>query len=144
MTARIIDGKSFAQGLGEMITLAIPTFIANAGRTPGLAVAVVGSDPASEVYVRSNGTMVRQLGMESFEHVLPETASHDELLTLVHRLNGDNAVDGVLVQFPLPGHLESLPVIEAIDPTKDVDGLHPTSACWLRACQGFPAGHWAA
>ncbi|WP_206244330.1 bifunctional methylenetetrahydrofolate dehydrogenase/methenyltetrahydrofolate cyclohydrolase FolD [Novosphingobium terrae] len=132
----IIDGKAFSQGLGERIARAIPAFTAATGRRPGLAVVLVGSDPASEVYVRSKGKMARQLGMESFEHVLPESASQEELLALVAQLNADESVDGILVQLPLPGHLDSLPVIEAIDPAKDVDGLHPISAGLLAS--GLP------
>ena len=128
MTADIIDGKAFAQSLGERISEAIAPFREKTGRAPGLAVVLVGNDPASEVYVSSKGRMARTLGMESFEHRLPETASQQDVLDLVARLNADEAVDGILVQLPLPAHLDQLPVIEAIDPDKDVDGLHPLSA----------------
>lgn len=128
MTAKIIDGKASADGLGGRITDAIPSFRDRTGRLPGLAVVLVGTDPASEVYVRSKGRTARKLGMESFEHVLPETATQDELLDLIRRLNADETVDGILVQLPLPPHLDQLSVIEAIDPEKDVDGLHPLSA----------------
>ncbi|WP_138473312.1 bifunctional 5,10-methylenetetrahydrofolate dehydrogenase/5,10-methenyltetrahydrofolate cyclohydrolase [Poseidonocella sp. HB161398] len=128
MTAQIIDGKAHAAGLGTRIASAAESFAAQQGRAPGLAVVLVGTDPASEIYVRSKGRMARKLGMESFEHVLPEDTAQADLLALVRRLNADETVDGILVQLPLPGHLDSLAVIEAIDPAKDVDGLHPASA----------------
>ncbi len=136
MSARIIDGKAYAGSLGEKITDCIPELTRQSGRVPGLAVVLVGTDPASEIYVRSKGKMARQLGMASFEHVLPADASQDELLALIAALNADDAVDGILVQLPLPGHLDSLEVIEAIDPAKDVDGLHPSSAG--RLASGLP------
>ncbi|WP_297109758.1 bifunctional methylenetetrahydrofolate dehydrogenase/methenyltetrahydrofolate cyclohydrolase FolD [uncultured Devosia sp.] len=128
MPAQIIDGKAYANGLGGRIAQAIPALEQHSGRSPGLAVVLVGSDPASEVYVRSKGKMARELGMASFEHVLPEDSSQHDLLALIAKLNADDAVDGILVQLPLPSHLDSLAVIEAIDPAKDVDGLHPSSA----------------
>lgn len=136
MSAKLIDGKAYANGLGERITACLPAFAERTGRTPGLAVVLVGSDPASEVYVRSKGKMARKLGMESFEHVLPESASQGELLGLIDELNADDTVDGILVQLPLPSQLDSLAVISAIDPAKDVDGLHPVSAGRLAA--GLP------
>lgn len=131
MTAQIIDGKGYAAGLGERIGASVAELASDIGRAPGLAVVLVGSDPASEVYVRSKGRMARKLGMESFEHVLPETATQQDLMNLVRQLNADETVDGILVQLPLPGHLDSLAVIEAIDPAKDVDGLHPVNAGYL-------------
>ncbi len=133
---QIIDGKAFAEGLGAKISQSIPHFAEAAGRRPGLAVVLVGTDPASEIYVRSKGKMARKLGMESFEHVLDAATSQEELLALVERLNADDAVDGILVQLPLPGHLDSLAVVSAIDPAKDVDGLHPVSAGLLAS--GLP------
>lgn len=136
MSARIIDGKAHAGSLGEKITGCIPELTRRSGHVPGLAVVLIGTDPASEIYVRSKGKMARQLGMASFEHVLPAEASQDELLALIAALNADDAVDGILVQLPLPGHLDSLKVIEAIDPAKDVDGLHPSSAG--RLVSGLP------
>jgi methylenetetrahydrofolate dehydrogenase (NADP+)/methenyltetrahydrofolate cyclohydrolase len=136
MSARTIDGKAYAGMLGEKITGCIPDLTRKSGQVPGLAVVLVGSDPASEIYVRSKGKMARQLGMASFEHVLPADASQDELLALIARLNADDSVDGILVQLPLPGHLDQLKVIEAIDPAKDVDGLHPSSAG--RLASGLP------
>jgi methylenetetrahydrofolate dehydrogenase (NADP+)/methenyltetrahydrofolate cyclohydrolase len=128
MTATIIDGKAHANRLGEKISASIPAFQSRIGRAPGLAVVLVGTDPASEVYVRSKGRMARKLGMESFEYVLPETATQAAVLDLVATLNGDDKVDGILVQLPLPAHIDTSAVIEAIDPSKDVDGLHPVSA----------------
>lgn len=136
MTATVIDGRAFADRLGTRIAGAAQDFATRTGRAPGLAVVLVGTDPASEVYVRSKGRMARKLGMESFEHVLPETAAQDELMALIGRLNADETVDGILVQLPLPNGLDSLAVIEAIDPAKDVDGLHPINAGYLAS--GLP------
>ncbi|MBW6419170.1 bifunctional methylenetetrahydrofolate dehydrogenase/methenyltetrahydrofolate cyclohydrolase FolD [Celeribacter sp. PS-C1] len=136
MTAQIIDGKAFAAGLGDRIAEKAAVFTEKSGRAPGLAVVLVGSDPASEIYVRSKGRMARKLGMESFEHTLPEDTTQETLMNLVARLNADETVDGILVQLPLPRHLDSLQVIEAIDPAKDVDGLHPLSAGYLAS--GLP------
>lgn len=133
---KIIDGKAFAEGLGAKISQSIPHFAEQTGRRPGLAVVLVGTDPASEIYVRSKGRMARKLGMESFEHILDEGVSQEELLALVGRLNADDSVDGILIQLPLPGHLDSLELVSAIDPTKDVDGLHPVSAGLLAS--GLP------
>ncbi len=134
--AAIIDGRAHADALGARIAQQVQDFARHTGRRPGLAVVLVGTDPASEVYVRSKGRMARKLGMESFEHVLPETVSQAGLLALVEQLNGDDTVDGILVQLPLPQGLDSLAVIEAIDPAKDVDGLHPVNAGYLAS--GLP------
>lgn len=134
--AAIIDGKGFAAQLGDRIGLEAARFIEKTGRAPGLAVVLVGTDPASEVYVRSKGRMARKLGMESFEHVLPEDTAQADLLALIQRLNAEDAVDGILVQLPLPAQLDSLEVIAAIDPAKDVDGLHPINAGYLAS--GLP------
>ena len=128
MRAKIIDGKAYADGLADRITAAVPAFTEKTGRVPGLAVILVGSDPASEIYVRSKGRKTRELGMASFEHILPAETGQDELLELVEELNADNKVDGILVQLPLPAHIDELAVIQAIDPNKDVDGLNPESA----------------
>lgn len=136
MSATIIDGKAYAAGLGERIAASIPALSAEAGNPPGLAVVLVGNDPASEIYVRSKGRMARKVGMVSFEHVLPEDTTQDELLKLIGELNTDDAVDGILLQLPLPSHLDSLSVIAAIDPAKDVDGLHPLNAG--RLASGLP------
>jgi methylenetetrahydrofolate dehydrogenase (NADP+)/methenyltetrahydrofolate cyclohydrolase len=128
MRANIIDGKAYADGLADRITAALPEFTERTGRVPGLAVVLVGSDPASEIYVRSKGRKTRELGMASFEHILPEETRKDDLLRLINELNANNAVDGILVQLPLPAHIDALAVIDAIDSDKDVDGLHPESA----------------
>ena len=128
MTASIIDGKAFAAKLRERVAAAVPAFSAAAGRAPGLAVVLVGEDPASQVYVRAKGKATREAGMESFEHRLSASTSQPELLALVARLNADEAVDGILVQLPLPAGIDDKAVIEAIDPAKDVDGFHPVNA----------------
>lgn len=133
MRANIIDGKAYADGLAARITAALPAFTEKSGRAPGLAVVLVGRDPASEIYVRSKGRKTRELGMASFEHILPEETRQGEILRLVEELNADNAVDGILVQLPLPAHIDELAVIHAIDPDKDVDGLHPENAGRLAA-----------
>ncbi|ATE63312.1 bifunctional methylenetetrahydrofolate dehydrogenase/methenyltetrahydrofolate cyclohydrolase FolD [Rhizorhabdus dicambivorans] len=128
MSADIIDGKAYAAGLRGKVAAIVPGFRAAAGRAPGLAVVLVGEDPASQVYVRSKHKATVEAGMESFEHRLPDTATQDELLALVRRLNADDTVDGILVQLPLPGHLDENEVISTIDPDKDVDGFHVVNA----------------
>jgi methylenetetrahydrofolate dehydrogenase (NADP+)/methenyltetrahydrofolate cyclohydrolase len=128
MTAEIIDGKAFAARLRARVAAAVPAFVAEANRAPGLAVVLVGDDPASQVYVRNKGKATREAGMESFEHRLPESTTEAELLALVVRLNADETVDGILVQLPLPAGIDDKKVIEAIDPAKDVDGFHPVNA----------------
>jgi methylenetetrahydrofolate dehydrogenase (NADP+) / methenyltetrahydrofolate cyclohydrolase len=134
--AQVIDGKAFAAGLRERIAAAVPAFEAAAGRKPGLAVVLVGDDPASRVYVANKGKQTVEVGMASFEHRLPEDTIQADLIALVERLNADNAVDGILVQLPLPKHLDELAVVSAIDPDKDVDGLHVVSAG--RLASGLP------
>lgn len=124
MSATIIDGKAFAADIRGRVAEQVAALKADHGITPGLAVVLVGSDAASEVYVRSKGRMTVEVGMESFEHRLPEETSEADLLALVAQLNADPAVHGILVQLPLPGHMNSDAVINAIDPTKDVDGFH--------------------
>jgi len=128
VTAEIIDGKGFAERLRSRVAAAVPAFVAAVGRRPGLAVVLVGEDPASQVYVRSKGKATIAAGMESFGHRLPETARQDELLALVRQLNEDDSVDGILVQLPLPRHVNEKAVIAAIDPMKDVDGFHVANA----------------
>ena len=128
MSASVIDGKAFAERLRERVADAVPAFVEAVGRAPGLAVVLIGEDPASQVYVRSKGKATTAAGMASFEHRLPDTASQSELVSLVGQLNGDEAVDGILVQLPLPAGIDDKAVIEAIDPAKDVDGFHPISA----------------
>ncbi|MET0307583.1 MAG: bifunctional methylenetetrahydrofolate dehydrogenase/methenyltetrahydrofolate cyclohydrolase FolD [Sphingomonas sp.] len=128
MTAEIIDGKAFAAGLRARVAEFVPGFREKAGRAPGLAVVLVGEDPASSVYVRSKGKMTREAGMESFEHKLPAETRQEELIALVDRLNADPAVDGILVQLPLPRHIDEQAVLVRISPDKDVDGFHPVNA----------------
>ncbi|HJQ18647.1 MAG TPA: bifunctional methylenetetrahydrofolate dehydrogenase/methenyltetrahydrofolate cyclohydrolase FolD [Allosphingosinicella sp.] len=128
MAADIIDGKAFAAGLRERIAGAVPAFAAAAGRKPGLAVVLVGDDPASQIYVGSKQKATLAAGMESFEHRLADKTSEAELLALVDRLNRDEAVDGILVQLPLPPQIEEKAVLAAIDPAKDVDGFHVVNA----------------
>ena len=128
MTAEIIDGKAFAAGLRARIASLVPAFEAAAGRVPGLAVVLVGEDPASAVYVRSKGKQTREAGMASFEHRLPADTTQADLLALVDRLNADASVDGILVQLPLPKHINELEVLLRIAPDKDVDGFHPVNA----------------
>ena len=128
MTATIIDGKAFAAGLRARGADGAARILAEAGRKPGLAVVLVGEDPASSVYVRSKGKATVAAGMESFEHRLPESTGEAELLALIARLNADPAVDGILVQLPLPKHIDERAVITSIDPEKDVDGFHPVNA----------------
>lgn len=128
MTARIIDGKAFAAGLRARLAARVPSFVEQAGRAPGLAVVLVGEDPASQVYVRSKHKATLEAGMQSFEHRLPAETSQQDLLDLVAALNADNSVDGILVQLPLPGHIDDKAVLAAIDPAKDVDGFHVVNA----------------
>ena len=128
MTARIIDGKAAAADLRSRVAQAAADFRERTGRAPGLATVLVGEDPASAVYVRSKGKATAEAGMESFSHQLLETVSEAELLKLVAELNADERVDGILVQLPLPKHIDSARVIAAIDPAKDVDGFHPVNA----------------
>jgi methylenetetrahydrofolate dehydrogenase (NADP+)/methenyltetrahydrofolate cyclohydrolase len=126
--AALIDGRAFAARLRRRVAEAVPAFAAAAGRAPGLAVVLVGEDPASQVYVRSKGRATTEAGMTSFEHRLPDSVSQDELLALIGRLNGDEAVDGILVQMPLPAGIDDKAIVEAVDPAKDVDGFHPVNA----------------
>jgi len=128
MTAEIIDGKAFAAQLRERIAMHVPDFVEATGRKPGLATVLVGDDPASQVYVGSKGKATVAAGMESFAHRLPDTTSQGELIALVERLNADEAVDGILVQLPLPDHVNDRAIVAAIDPAKDVDGFHVVNA----------------
>jgi len=127
MTADVIDGKAFADTLRQRVAVAAASFASAAGRKPGLAVILVGDDPASEVYVASKARATLAAGMASFEHRLPADTSEAALVALVRRLNDDDAVDGILVQLPLPAHLDEQAVVAAISPGKDVDGLTPES-----------------
>ena len=124
MTAQVIDGKAFAARIRAQVADHVAALKADHGITPGLAVVLVGEDPASQVYVRSKGKQTVEVGMASFEHKLDAATSEADLLALIAKLNADPAVHGILVQLPLPGHLNSDLVINAIDPAKDVDGFH--------------------
>ncbi len=125
MTAKIIDGKAVAEQIKADIRSATDALAAAGKRRPGLAVIMVGDAAASEVYVRNKRRSCDQAGIFSSAHDLPATTSEAELLDLVQLLNRDNAIDGILVQLPLPKQIRSRPVIDAIDPAKDVDGFHP-------------------
>ncbi|MGO4716915.1 bifunctional methylenetetrahydrofolate dehydrogenase/methenyltetrahydrofolate cyclohydrolase FolD [Bradyrhizobium sp. 2TAF24] len=137
MTAQIIDGKVIAADLRARVAQEVARVQRDHALTPGLAVVLVGSDPASEVYVRSKAKQTRAAGMVSFEHTLPADVAESDLLALVAQLNADPSVHGILVQLPLPRGLDSQKVIAAIDPAKDVDGLHPVNAG--RLASGFNA-----
>ncbi|NLR39264.1 bifunctional methylenetetrahydrofolate dehydrogenase/methenyltetrahydrofolate cyclohydrolase FolD [Novosphingobium sp. ERW19] len=138
MTAAVIDGKAFAATLRARVGDLAAAFEAQAGRKAGLAVVLVGEDPASQVYVRSKGKSTVEAGMNSFEHKLPAETSEADLLAMVEKLNADPAVDGILVQLPLPKHIDEQKVIAAINPDKDVDGFHVTNAGRLAVGQpGF-------
>lgn len=128
MSATHIDGKAFAARLRDRVAAGAAQFAASQGRPPGLAVVLVGDDPASQVYVRNKARQTLEVGMASIEHRLPADTSQSELIALVERLNADPMVDGILCQLPLPRHLDELAVVAAIDPDKDVDGLHVVSA----------------
>ncbi|MBM3541484.1 MAG: bifunctional methylenetetrahydrofolate dehydrogenase/methenyltetrahydrofolate cyclohydrolase FolD [Alphaproteobacteria bacterium] len=125
--AKIIDGKAFAEGLRGRIAKAVAD-LGPKGLVPGLAVVLVGENPASQVYVRNKAKQTVECGMKSFEHKLPATTSQAELLALVAQLNADPTVHGILVQLPLPAQIDPQSVIDAIDPDKDVDGFHVVNA----------------
>ncbi len=142
-----IDGKAAAAKVIERVKSATSDLVAKTGLCPGLAVVIVGSDPASQVYVASKGKMARACGLNSYEHALPDDTSEADLLALIARLNDDDNVDGILVQLPLPAHLNEHTIIQAINPEKDVDGLHEINMGRLaagRQNEGFvpctPAG----
>ena len=125
---KIIDGKAFAAKLRGKIAAQVAVAKEKHGFTPGLAVVLVGEDPASKVYVRNKGEQTKEAGMASFEYKLPDTTGQAELLALIDKLNKDNNVHGILVQLPLPKQIDSQAVINAIDPDKDVDGFHVVNA----------------
>ena len=125
MNAKLIDGKATAQALRERVGAEVSRLKEVHGLVPGLAVVLVGEDPASQVYVRNKGRQTKEAGMESFEHRLPADTSEADLLDLVRSLNDDEKVNGILVQLPLPEHMDAQRVIETIEPAKDVDGFHP-------------------
>ncbi len=124
MAATVIDGKAFAATVRAQVASHVAKLREEHGLTPGLAVVLVGEDPASQVYVRNKGTQTVEVGMSSIEHKLPIDTSEADLLALIARLNDDPGIHGILVQLPLPSHLNSELVINAIDPAKDVDGFH--------------------
>ncbi len=126
--AKRIDGKVFAEKLRDAVADQVRTLKDLHGLTPGLAVILVGNDPASEIYVRNKHKMTTQAGMKSFEHKLPAETTQKELLTLIEGLNSDPDIHGILVQLPLPNHINEQAVLAAIDPTKDVDGFHVVNA----------------
>lgn len=128
MPATLIDGKTYASRVKDEVAAGVTAFEAATGRTPGLAVVLVGEDPASKVYVASKARVSGEVGIRSIEHRLPATTSQDELLMLVRALNADPEVNGILVQFPVPDQISQQAVIDMIDPAKDVDGLHPLNA----------------
>ena len=128
MGAQIIDGKARAARIRENVAEAVARLGTGHGLTPGLAVVLVGEDPASQVYVRNKARQTVEVGMRSFEHRLPAETDEAELLDLVARLNADPAVHGILVQLPLPPHIDATRVIDAINPDKDVDGFHVVNA----------------
>jgi methylenetetrahydrofolate dehydrogenase (NADP+) / methenyltetrahydrofolate cyclohydrolase len=136
MTARIIDGRAVAAEITGQVAEEARRLKADTGVVPGLAVVLVGTDPASEVYVASKGRKAEELGFRSIQHTLPAETSEQALLALVESLNRDPAIHGLLVQFPLPGHIDRVKVVEAISPAKDVDGLHPVNAG--RLATGIP------
>ena len=135
MSAKTIDGKAFAQGLRTQLKGEVAKFIDQSGVTPGLAVVLIGQDPASQIYVGSKVRQTQEAGMNSFEHRLPDTTSQSELEALIDRLNADDSVHGILVQLPLPAGMNSDAILDRIDPAKDVDGFHPVNvgALWTGA-----------
>src|SRR5205085_4631668 len=137
MTARIIDGKAIAAALRAKVAGAVGRLAREHGLVPGLAVVLVGENPASAVYVRNKSKQIAEAGMRSFDHRLPATVSEADLLALVGTLNADAAVHGILVQLPLPPQVDSRKVLAAVDPMKDVDGFHPVNAG--RLATGLPA-----
>jgi len=136
MGARIIDGRAIAAELRAKVAAQVGRLSDRHHLVPGLAVVLVGADPASETYVRSKAKAVLEVGMRSFDHRLSEQVSQSELIALVHKLNAEPAVHGVLVQLPLPPHIEAANVVEAFDARKDVDGFHPMNIGRLAA--GLP------
>lgn len=135
MTATRIDGKAFAVTVRAKVAEHVARLKADHGLTPGLAVVLVGEDPASQVYVRAKGKQTVEVGMNSYEHKLAMDVSKDELYALIAKLNADPAVHGILVQFPVPDHLSETDIVAQIDPIKDVDGLHVVNAGLLASGQ---------
>ncbi len=137
MSARIIDGKTISAGLRGNVTDAVHRLRRDRGIVPGIAVVLVGDNPASEVYVRNKSKAVAEAGMHAFDRKLPVGISESELLALIAELNANEEVNGILVQLPLPKQIDAQKIIEAIDPAKDVDGFHPVNVG--RLSSGLPA-----
>jgi methylenetetrahydrofolate dehydrogenase (NADP+) / methenyltetrahydrofolate cyclohydrolase len=129
----LIDGKAFAAGLRRRVGEGVEALVATGVPRPGLATVLVGSDPASEVYVRSKGKTAAETGMASFDHRLPAETTEIQLLELIGRLNADPDISGILVQLPLPRHIDTTRILQAVDPAKDVDGFHPVNVGRLGA-----------
>jgi methylenetetrahydrofolate dehydrogenase (NADP+)/methenyltetrahydrofolate cyclohydrolase len=139
--AKLIDGKAYASNLRQRVAAGVEALIGKEGPKPGLATVLIGDDPASQVYVRSKGKLAAELGMASFDHRLPADTTEDELLALIAALNSDKAVHGILVQLPLPRHIDTSQVLLAVDPAKDVDGFHPLNVGKLgTVASGAPLG----
>jgi methylenetetrahydrofolate dehydrogenase (NADP+) / methenyltetrahydrofolate cyclohydrolase len=127
MPAQILDGKAIALSIRDQIKSQVTALVSAGKRPPGLAVVIVGEDPASQIYVRNKHLATEAAGMKSVKKVLPETATQEEVLAVVHALNADDSIDGILVQLPVPKHIDSKAVIDAIDVAKDVDGFNPAN-----------------
>jgi methylenetetrahydrofolate dehydrogenase (NADP+)/methenyltetrahydrofolate cyclohydrolase len=146
MNARILDGKALAETVRAEVRAGVAAFEARTGRAPGLDVVLVGEDPPSVIYTRNKEKASNEVGIRGRLHKLPETTSESDLLALLHRLNADPQVDGILVQLPLPPHLDAARVLDAVDASKDVDGFHPTNVGLLALGRpgalvpGTPAG----
>ncbi|HHE3592963.1 bifunctional protein FolD [Pasteurella multocida] len=136
MTAQVISGTELSKTIKSQVAQKIETYTQQGKRSPGLAVILVGADPASQVYVGSKRKSCTEIGIQSKSYDLPETTQESELLALIDELNADTTVDGILVQLPLPKHIDSTKVIERITPEKDVDGFHPYNVG--RLCQRIP------
>ena len=128
MSATILDGKKLAERVREEVRAGVSAFVNEHGRPPGLEVVLVGEDPASQVYTRNKEKAASEVGIRGKLHTLPASTTEDELLRMLDRLNGDDAVDGILVQLPLPKQIREQRVLDAIRPDKDVDGFHPVNA----------------
>jgi methylenetetrahydrofolate dehydrogenase (NADP+)/methenyltetrahydrofolate cyclohydrolase len=128
MAARVIDGKAVAAAVRERVKVDVAAYVEETGRTPGLATVLVGNDPASEIYVANKRRTTEEVGMRSIHHGPEASIREEELLELVRELGEDDEVDGILVQLPLPAHIDSDVIVQAIDPKKDVDGLTPANA----------------
>ena len=135
MVAQILDGKLFSKKLRDQVAKHVTVLEKEHKVTPGLAVVLVGEDPASQVYVRSKGKQTIEAGMKSYEHKLNEDTSEEDLLALVNQLNDDDEVHGILVQLPLPKHINEDSIINSINPEKDVDGFHISNVGFLTRSQ---------